>query len=146
MPPWRMKRDYRWRLHMQKAALDQYLQYKLWNELDKEQRAREAISTAKAGEYDTAIKRALTILRESTENSAMNQLSDEAGKLGDESNELHGDRNLGYFKLDQPLRNLPGEIDQLEEALSAKSDSEKKSTLDSVISSTKQKTSGGRRG
>ena len=131
---------------MQKAALDQYLQYKLWNELDKEQRAREAISTAKAGEYDTAIKRALTILRESTENSAMNQLSDEAGKLGDESNELHGDRNLGYFKLDQPLRNLPGEIDQLEEALSAKSDSEKKSTLDSVISSTKQKTSGGRRG
>ena len=146
MPPWRMKRDYRWRLHMQKAALDQYLQYKLRNELDKEQRVREVISTAKAGAYDPAINQALSILREPGENSAMKQLRDEAGKLGDESNELHGDRNLGYFKLDQPLRNLPGEIDQLEEALSAKSDSEKKSTLDSVISSTKQRTSGGRRG
>ena len=29
MPAWRKKRDYRWKLHMQKAALDQYLQYKL---------------------------------------------------------------------------------------------------------------------
>ena len=114
--------------------------------MDKEQRVREVLSVAKTGDYDPAIKQALSILRGPAENDAMKKLRDEAGKLGDESNQLHGDRNLGYFKLDQPLRNLPGEIDGLEEALSAKSDVEKKSALESVIGVTKQRTSGGRRG
>jgi hypothetical protein len=75
----------------------------------------------------------------------MKKLRDEAGKLGDESNQLHGDRNLGYFKLDIPLRNIPGAIERLDEALSAKSDEDKKSALESVIELTKQRTSGGRR-
>jgi len=75
----------------------------------------------------------------------MKVVRDEDGRRGHEGNQSHGDRNLGFFKLDMPLRNLPGEIDQLEEALSAKSDVEKKSALDSVIGLTKQRTSGGRR-
>ena len=54
-------------------------------------------------------------------------------------------RNLGYFKLDRPLRNIPGAIGQLEEALSAKSEEDKKSALESVIELTQQRTSGGRR-
>src|SRR5438094_10545306 len=90
MPAWRMKRDYRWRLHMQKAALDQYLQYKLRNEMDKERRVRDVLGAAKSGEYDPAIKQALPILREPAETDRMKQLRVEAGKLGDESNQLHG--------------------------------------------------------
>jgi len=145
MPAWRMKRDYRWRLHMQKAALDQYLQYKLKHEMDKEKRVRDALGSARSGEYDPAIKQALAILREQSETDQMKKLRDEAGKLGDDSNQLHGDRNLGYFKLDVPLRNIPGAIERLEEALSAKSEEEKKSGLESTIELTKQRTSGGRR-
>ena len=48
----------------------------------------------------------MDILREPAETDAMKRLRDEAGKLGEASNQLHGDRNLGYFKLDAPLRNL----------------------------------------
>jgi hypothetical protein len=131
---------------MQKAALDQYLQHKLRNELDKERRVREILSAAKPGQYDLAIRQAINVLREPAETDEMKKLRDEAGKLGDETNELHGDRNLGYFKLDAPLRNIPGAIDRLEEAQAAKSDEEKRSAMQSVIDLTNQKTRAGRRG
>jgi hypothetical protein len=145
MPEWRMKHDYRWRLHMQKAALDQYLQYKLRNELNHEQRARDVLTAAKPGQYEPAIKQALDILRAPTETEEMKRLRDEAGRLGEESDRLHGDRNLGYFKLDTPLRNIPGEIDSLQEAQAAKSDEDKKTALDSVLELTNKRTSAGRR-
>jgi hypothetical protein len=145
MPAWRMKRDYRWRLHMQKAALDQYLQYKLRNEMNHEQRARDVLTAAKPGQYEPAIKQALEMLRTPTETEEMKKLRDEAGKLGEESDRLHGDRNLGYFKLDMPLRSISGEIDSLEEAQAAKSDMDRKAAIDSVIELTNKRTSGGRR-
>jgi len=145
MPAWRMKRDYRWRLHMQKAALDQYLQYKLRNEMNHEQRAREILAAAGPGQYEPAIKQALDILRAPTETEEMKQLRAEAGRLGEESDRLHGDRNLGYFKLDTPLRSISSEIDSLEEAQAAKSDADRKAALDSAIELTNKRTSAGRR-
>ena len=145
MPAWRMKHDYRWRLHMQKAALDQYLQDKLRNEINHEQRARDVLTAAKPGQYEPAIKQALEILHTPTETEAMKKLRDEAGRLGEESDRLHGDRNLGYFKLDTPLRSIPGEIGSLEEAQAAKSDADRKAAIDSVIELTNKRTSGGRR-
>ena len=146
MPAAQMQRDYRWRLHMQKAALDQYLQFKLRNEMNKEQRVRELLGVAKPAQYDPAIKQAIELLREPIETGEMKKLREEAGRLGDESNRLHGDRNLGYFKLDSSLRNIPGAIDLLEEAQAAKSDEEKKSLLQSVIELTNRRTTTGRRG
>ncbi len=146
MPAWRVKRDYRWRLHMQKAALDQYLQYKLRNELKKEQRARDVLLAAKPGACDPAIKQALEILREPIETDEMKKLRDEAKTLGEESDRLHGDRNLGYFKLDTPLRNISSEIDSLQEAQSAKSDDDKKAAIESVIEMTNKRTTAFRRG
>jgi len=143
MPGWRMQRDFRWRLHMQKAALDQYLQFKLRIELDKERRVREVLGEAKPGQYATAIKQALAILRETDETDEMKTLRAEAGRLGDESNQLHGDRNLGYFKLDSPLRNIPGAIYLLEQAQS-KSEADQKNLLQSVIDFTKRRTTAGR--
>jgi hypothetical protein len=145
MPAWRMKRDYRWRLHMQKAALDQYLQYKLRNEMNHEQRARDVLTAIKPGQYEPAIKQALDILHTPTETEEMKKLRDEAGRLGEESDRLHGDRNLGYFKLDTPLRSISGEIDSLEEAQAAKSDADRKAAIDSVIELTDKRTSAGRR-
>jgi hypothetical protein len=76
----------------------------------------------------------------------MKKLRDEAGRLGDESNQLHGDRNLGYFKLENPLRNISGEIESLEEAQSAKAEEDKKTAVESVIEMTNKRTSAGRRG
>ncbi|MEI2723181.1 MAG: hypothetical protein V9H26_06435 [Verrucomicrobiota bacterium] len=141
----RKQRDYRWRLHMQKAALDQYLQSKLRRELDKEQRVRGVLGSVQAGPQDAAIAQAIAILREPAETEAMQELRNEAGQLGEESDQRHGDRNLGYFKLQTPLRNLPGAIELLEQAQSAKSDEEKRSALQSVINLTNRKTASGRR-
>ena len=59
----------------------------------------------------------------------MKTLHDEAGQLGEETNQLHCDRNLGYFKFDWPLRSIPGAIDLLKRAQSAKSDEQKRSGL-----------------
>lgn len=146
MPASRMQRDYRWRLHMQKAALDQYLQYKLRNELDKERRVREVLGEAKSGPYDSAIQQAMAVLREPTESDEMKKLRAEAGRLGDETDQLHGDRNLGYFKLDSPLRNIPGAIDLLEQAQSAKLDEDKRRMLQSIIDLTNRRTNYGPRG
>jgi hypothetical protein len=104
------------------------------------------LGEAKAGQYDAAIQQAVAILREPTETDEMKTLRAEAGKLGDETNQLHGDRNLGYFKLDSPLRNIPGAMDLLEQAQSAKTDDEKRSALQSVIDLTNKRTTSGRRG
>jgi hypothetical protein len=145
MPDWRMKHDYRWRLHMQKAALDQYLQFKLRNEMNNEKRVREVLTAAKPGQYEPAIKQALDILHTPTETQEMKKLREEARRLGEESDRLHGDRNLGYFKLDTPLRNISGEIASLEDAQSAKSDEDRKAAIESVIELTNKRTSGGRR-
>lgn len=116
MPPWRMTRDWRWRLHMQKAALDCYVQDKLRLELDKEQRVRDLI----AGEAtDERIAKALAVLDEPAETDSMKALREEAGRLGEETNVRHGDRIPGYFRLEQPLRDLPGLRDLLREARDA---------------------------
>jgi hypothetical protein len=118
---------------MQKAALDEYLQLKLRNEMARERQVREILSNPRPGQYDALIKKALFVLREPAETGRMKQLREEAGKLGEETNELHGDRNLGYFKLDRSLRDLPRVIDRLEAALKAKSDEEKKTALKSAL-------------
>jgi hypothetical protein len=141
MPAWRKKRDYRWKLHMQKAALDQYLQYKLRIELDREEQVRKLLSAASPDQYDAAIAHSLEILSQPlTETTEMKSLWEEAGTLGDQTNELHGDRNIGYPRIATlTLRNLSGEIDALKQAQAAKAD-EKKELIQSVIDITNSKT------
>lgn len=103
------------------------------------------LTAAQPGQYEPAIKQALDILHAPTETEEMKKLRDEAGRLGEESDRLHGDRNLGYFKLDTPLRNISREIDSLEEAQAAKSDEDRKAALESVIELTNKRPSAGRR-
>ena len=147
MPAWRMKRDYRWRLHMQKAALDQYLQYKVRKEMDRERQVRELLSATAPGQYDRAIRQSLDILKQPRiDTPEMKALWDEAGKLGDQSNQLHGDRNIGYPRMATlTLRNLSGETALLDQARSAKPD-DQKGMIQSIINITNSKTIAGRRG
>jgi hypothetical protein len=148
MPTWRMKRDYRWRLHMQKAALDQYLQYKLRNEMDRETQIRQILGSARPGQFDRAVKQGLNILKQPlTDTGEMRALWDEAGRLGDETNRLHGDRNIGYPRMRTlTLRNFTGEIAVLEQAQSAASDADKARLIQNVIELTTRNTIAGRRG
>ncbi len=146
MPKYKMENDHIWRLHMQKAALDKYNQLKLQRELFKEERVSQLLEQAlKTGKLKGAIDQSLTLLAEPAETPAMAAYRDEANKLGIESEQIIGVRNVGYFRLDQQLRDISGLQDILEKAKDTSSKNEQKELLEAAIKNTQKKT-GGRRG
>ncbi len=119
IPSHTMERDYRWRLYMQKAALDKYVQRKLRAELSKTARIRTLLAeSVTSAEVKKAVAKAHTILDEAPETEEMAKLRQEAGRLGGETEARYGVRNVGYFRLDKPLRDPRG----LKRRLSALSD------------------------
>jgi hypothetical protein len=103
-----MAADYRWRLHMQKAALDQYVQRKLRDERALEQRLLElAKSGAVKDDPREDVMQAMELAEQPGETPEMAELRAEAERLGIETNERFGLRNVGFFGLDKPLTSLP---------------------------------------
>jgi len=100
IPPHLKHQNYRWRLHMQKAALDKYLQLKLRNERGLEMHLTEL---ARNGEG----MRAVEVSEEPIQTPEMAELKAEAARLGDETNAMFGVRNVGLFNLEKPLTSLP---------------------------------------
>ena len=89
IPPHLMTGNYRWMLHMQKAALDKYFQLRLRRGL-----AREAMLQRLAKkDPDNAVARAQELLAESLETPDMTALKEEARRLGEES-----DRTMGLLE------------------------------------------------
>ena len=145
MPANMMENNHLWRLFMQKGALDKYIQLKLQRELFVEQRIRELAQEAlRSGDLSAAIDKSLLILEEPAETPVMAAYREEARRLGMESEQLFGVRNVGFVRLDRPLRDIPGLNKLLKKAASAKSDSEKKKLLKAVIETTIKKTDYGR--
>ena len=82
MPAHLMKANHRWRLHMQKAALDRYIQDKLRIALDQEARVKVRLAAAiSSGDLDEGIVDAQAILSEPHETDAMKELRDEIERL-----------------------------------------------------------------
>jgi hypothetical protein len=130
IPPNLMKENHRWRLHMQKAALDKYVQLKLRTELDKESGVSAALESGlQSKDLDGATSKATAILAEPSETPDMKSLRDEAGRLGEESDAIFGIRNVGYFSLDTGLTGLAWLSNQIKSAAAAKSDDEKRALL-----------------
>lgn len=126
-----MRNNHRWRAHMEKAALDKYVQLKLRAELDKQDRVSRAVrSGLDPNEVDDAIAGAVAMLNEPTETPEMKSLRDEARRLGEETNAIYGIRNVGYFSLDKDLVGLAWVTKQITSAASAKSPDEKRKILE----------------
>ncbi len=126
--------DHRWRMHLQHAALDKHLQLRVRKELDQEARVRAAVTVGlEKGKLDDAIRTALTILREPASTPEMNALREEARIHGEKTNELFGIRDIGYFRNDRTLRDLPGHIAALEKALATKGRDEKRALIQRCI-------------
>jgi hypothetical protein len=119
IPPHLMRDNHRWRLHMQKAALDKYLQVKLRRELEQQHRVMRALEQAVAARDAEVGLKAARILDEPVETPDMAALRAEAGRLGEESNAIFGVRDVGYFRLNQDLVGLGWVRRQLERAKSA---------------------------
>ncbi len=134
IPPHRKDHDYRWQLYMQKAALDKYVQGKLRGELTKAARIRALLGDADGpNALREAVEDAKAILGEPPETEAMAKLRKEAGKLGDETEARYGVRNVGYFRLDKPLRDPRGLIRRLNAVADARSRGEGRKLRDAVL-------------
>jgi len=139
MPPHRMEgalrgRDHRWRLHMQKAASDKYLQCKVRRGLDQQSRIREvAKAAANSKKPNQVLSDIRAVLAEPKETEEMKRLRDEAGRLGTESNTIFGVRDVGYFALDRPLRIMADLTRMADEAAAAKSKDERRRLLADIV-------------
>ena len=145
MPENIMKNNHLWRLFMQKAALDKYVQLKLQRELFQEERVRQYLEQGiESWELNTSIDKSITVLDEPKETPVMAFYREEADNLGIESEQLFGIRNVGYFRLEQDLRDLKGLSALLNKGKSTRSKKEKKKIMTSVILDTQKKTDYGR--
>jgi len=134
IPPHLMEGNWRWRLHMQKAALDKYLQLKLRREEERYDRVIALLSKGLAsGDIDRAISSASGLLGEDIETPDMIALKEEAGRLGEESEEIFGVRNVGYFNLEGDFAGLRWLSREIGRASSAESTEEKRRILDGVV-------------
>jgi hypothetical protein len=101
-----MKKDWLWRMYMQKGALDRYTQLSVAQQMHLQSKIENHIADAlKSGDSKKAIDEALTWfhLQETTE---MATLKEEARTLGEKSNKLFGVRNDGYFNLEHDFIGL----------------------------------------
>ena len=128
-----MKRNHRWRLHMQKAALDKCIQLRLRRALDQEARVKSVVKDGLAsGKLDDAITEAQQILEESLETDKTQALHEEARRLGEESESLYGIRNVGFFSLDNQFRSLFSISSRIRKAMTTSSENKKRDYLESV--------------
>jgi hypothetical protein len=115
IPPHRMADNYRWRLYMQKAALDKYYQQKLRREAERESMMQSLVREDTEG----ALGKVQALLAEPIESPEMAALRDEAGRLGDESDQIMGVCNVGYFSFDLAFTSLAWTQKQVEAAVAA---------------------------
>ena len=134
MPAHLMARNHRWRLHMQKAALDMHLRLKVREVRRRtEEVKRVAAEALQTRESDSALQEAEALLAAPLENDEMKALREEAGRLGEESNALFGVRNVGYFVLDRAFRDIHRLSRMVKAALAASALDERRELLQEIV-------------
>lgn len=127
-----LEKDHRWRLHMQKGALDKYFQHKLRRELDLVACASDLLGD-KSRSLETALTEGLAILGQPFETQEMIRLREEAGKFADESDRLFGIRNEGIKRTDLDLTGINWFKRQMENAVSVPTSEEKKQIVEAAL-------------
>ncbi|MCG3198594.1 MAG: hypothetical protein HUU16_03650 [Candidatus Omnitrophica bacterium] len=122
--------DHRWRLHLQKASLDRYLQLKI-------RREKELWDTAAsflAGRQDLAkaVQEASTAIHLPVETEEMKALRVEAEREAEESNRLFGVMNEAIRRTGMDLTGLEWTRSRVRAALAA-SDSERKAIVEELL-------------
>ncbi len=117
MPGELMTPNWLWRMYMQKAVLDKYVQRAVRQQMALQARIENYIREASISNIsDSAINEMLVWINDIKETEGMITLREEAGRLGQESNTLFGVRNDGYFNLDHDFIGLGWLKRQLERA------------------------------
>lgn len=118
IPDHLMERDWLWRLFMEKAALDKYVQLRVQNQMAIQERVEQLVGRAlDAGDsLPESIAKALKEIASEGETKRMADLRAEAMKLGDEGNRIFGMRHTGTFNLEHDYIGLGWTKRQLERA------------------------------
>ncbi|HOJ33435.1 MAG TPA: hypothetical protein PK975_07735 [Candidatus Hydrogenedentes bacterium] len=135
IPDHLMKRNWLWREFMQKAALDKYIQLAVRRQLALQKRIESRVQEVlDSGGYDEGIEGMLPWFEQPYEDGSMKALREEAGRLGDESNDLYGVRSEGYYNLlDHDFVGLGWLKRQLERARAADSETKKRELLRMIV-------------
>ena len=113
-----MKIDHRWRLHMQKAALDRFYQQKLRNSLEREHALEESLQKALEIVPEGSLEAARALIAEPLVTPEMDALWEEAGDFATQSDALWGVKNEGLAARDREMTNLGWLARQVEKATS----------------------------
>ncbi len=133
MPPHMMKENWLWRMHMQKATLDCYVQLAVRRQHELQKRVEQHLAMSlDSTDLNNAIDQAFLWFDQIKESSQMVRLREEAGRLGEQSNQLFGVRNEGYFNLEHDFLGLGWLKRQLERARNAPTD-EKLELLSMIV-------------
>lgn len=107
MPAERMKTNWLWRMFMQKACLDKYVQLAVQQQIDLQKRIENRVAEMLTGAASTReIESLLDVFDELQETREMIELRETAGRLGQESDRLFGVRSEGYFNLEHDFIGL----------------------------------------
>ena len=122
MPSELMKENWLWRMYMQKAAIDKYVQLKVKQQKEFQDNIENKVGSLLTGHKTISIKDLLTEFSPSSfeeETPEMAELRMEAEQLGSESNDLFGVRNDGIYNLQHDFIGLAWLERQLERAENA---------------------------
>jgi hypothetical protein len=129
-----MKDNWLWRMYMQKAALDRYIQLSVSAQLKTQHDIERRIEKMLSGNISNQeIQQIIQMLSETfTENEEMKLLREEAQILAEESNALFGVKNDGLYSLKHDFIGLGWTKRQLERALNTKG-AAKRELLDMIV-------------
>jgi len=97
-----MERDFRWRMMIQKALLDRYIQLRLERGVELKDRAGKLLETAGRGhDVENNLRMALGVLSEPEQTEEMVRIKDEVLAIGEESHEIIGYREPAYYTVDE---------------------------------------------
>lgn len=100
-----MQHDYRWREHLQKAALDRYFQLKLRRQTERNESVSSRLASAlktddAASDPRPVVAEVRQLLNSSIEDDQMKSLREEAIRVAEESNRNYGVKNTGLANLE----------------------------------------------
>jgi hypothetical protein len=128
-----MAKNWLWRMYMQKASLDKYIKLAVGQQMALQQRIENYTANAMYNlNKNTEIDEMLNWFEEIEETPEMIHLRKEAGRLGDESNQLFGVRSEGYFNLKHDFIGLGWYKRQLQRANAARG-KEKRELLNMIV-------------
>ena len=133
MPADLMNKNWLWRMYKQKAALDKYTKLAVQQQIELQKRIEE--NTARLIDKKKAVADLTTMFSwfdDLTETPAMTKLRQEAGRLGEESNQLFGVRSDGYFNLEHDFIGLGWLKRQIGRAMIA-NDKERRELLSMIV-------------